>query len=217
MTSLTIALDAELRKPSPTVFGAIAVDLPGYSLNLLDGSGVLSFAGRTFTGKDPVFGTIAAVETISDGFGDTVPAVSITFLPASDASAASLAGPTMQGSPVYIYVGAVDPVTGIPIPDPHLLALMELDVPTLHKEPNARSLEYECVSVFVRLFEDDEGARLAPGFHKSIWPGELALDEITGVTQTYYWGVEGVNITGAVTYVGAAAILPHGGLFGAFE
>ena len=163
--------------------------------------------GRTFTGKDGTFGTISAVETISDGFGDSAPAVSITFLPASDAAAADLAAPTMQGSPVYIYAGAVNPVTGAVIPDPHLLALMELDVPTLHKETNSRSLEYECVSVFERLFETDEGARLAPGFHKSIWPGELALDEITGVTQTIFWGVEGANATGAVT-VGSPFAVP---------
>lgn len=202
MTDLTLAFDAELKKPAPTIFGAIAIDLPGYALNLLDGSGVLTFAGRTFTGRDAIFGTLSTVEEISDGFGDTAPAVSITLLPASDAAAASLAGPTMQGSPVYFYVGAVNVATGLVIPDPHLLAVMELDVPTLHKEANSRSLEYECVSVFERLFETDEGARLAPGFHKSIWPGELALDEITGVTQTYYWGVEGQNITGAVTNVG---------------
>nr|AGU09962.1 hypothetical protein [uncultured organism] len=104
----------------------------------------------------------------------------------------------MQGSPVYIYVGAVNPATGAVVPDPYLLAALELDVPILHKEENSRSLEYECVSVFERLFETDEGARLSPGFHKSIWPGELALDDVTGVAQTFYWGVEGANETGAV-------------------
>ena len=104
---------------------------------------------------------------------------------------------------MLIHIGALDPATGIVIADPHLLFVGELDVPTLHSKANARELDYEVVSVFERFFQDDEGARLAPGYHKSIWPGELALDEITGVTQTYYWGVEGNNSAGAVSAVPA--------------
>ncbi|KAK0359076.1 hypothetical protein LTR94_032741, partial [Friedmanniomyces endolithicus] len=100
MSQLTPALDARLRTDAPIIFGAVAIDLPGYTINLLDGAGVLSFGGRTFAGQDDVFGTISEVEDLTDGTGDSAPAFSLTLLPASDAAAATLAGPQMQGAPV---------------------------------------------------------------------------------------------------------------------
>ena len=201
MAQLTVAFDAALAGSSPTVFGAVAIALPGGNVNLLDGAGVLSFGGRTYVGRDATYGTLAAIENLTDGTGDEAPALSITLLPASDAAAASLAAPTMQGSQVLIHIGAVDPATGAVIPDPQLLFIGELDVPKIVLKANARELEYEVVSVFERFFQDDEGARLAPGYHKSIWPGELGLDDVTGVARTYFWGVEGANNVGAVSAV----------------
>ena len=190
MSELTPALDAALSAPAPTVFGAVEISLPGYDLRLLDGAGVVSFGGKTFVGRDPIYGTLAAIEDIGDGVTDEAPAVGITLLPASDAAAASLAAPTMQGSPVAIWIGAIDRATGAVIPDPYPLFLGELDVPTLRSGANSRSLEYEVVSVFERFFDDDEGARLADGFHKSVWPGEHGFAFVTGVTETVYWGMD---------------------------
>lgn len=190
MSALTPALEAALSGASPLVFGAVEINLPGYDLCLLDGAGVLSFGGKTYRGRDPVYGVLAAIEDIGDGVTEQAPSVGITLLPASDAAAASLAAPTMQGSPVAIYIGAVDPASGAVIPDPHLLFLGELDVPTLKSGPNSRSLEYEVVSVFERFFDDDEGARLSDGFHRSIWPDERGFVFVTGVTETVYWGMD---------------------------
>ena len=190
MTALTPALDAELRKDIPVVFGAVAIDLPDTSVNLLDGAGTLSFGGRIFVGEDATYGTISEVEDLTDGTGDSAPAFSMTLLPSGDAAAAALAAPGMQGSPVYVWVGAVNPATGQPVPDPHLIFMGELDVPTLQSEENARRLTYEVVSVFERLFEDDESARLSSGFHRSIFPNEAGMDGVTGVAETVYWGVQ---------------------------
>src|SRR3546814_3659172 len=74
----------------------------------------------------------------------------------------------MQGSAVALWLAAVDRASGLVYADPELLFLGELDVPTLKSGPSGRSLEYEVVSVFERLFDNDEGARLVPAFHKSI-------------------------------------------------
>lgn len=209
MTQLSPAFDAALSGFSPTIFGAVSIALPGYTLNLLDGSGVLAFGGRTYAGRDDTFGALASIENLTDGTGDEAPALSITLLPAGDAAAADLAAATMQGSSVLIHIGAVDAATGFVIADPHLLFIGELDVPTLKSKANGRELDYEVVSVFERFFQDDEGARLAPGYHKSIWPDELGFDDITGVSQTYYWGVAGNNYVGAVTtYAGLGAFAP---------
>jgi hypothetical protein len=201
MSNLTPAFDAELAKPSPTVFGSVSIDLPQAQINLLDGAGVLTFSGRTYRGMDATYGTLASIEPIEEGVGDEAPALSISLLPSGDAAAADLAAATMQGSPVLIHIGGVNPVNGAVIPDPQLIFIGELDVATLISKENGRQLDYDVVSVFERLFELDEGARLSPGFHQSIWPGEVLFDEITGLTQDYFWGVEGKNVTGAVTPV----------------
>src|SRR3546814_14352344 len=82
------------------------------TIRLLDGSGQLVFDGETYTGRDPVFGSLAAVEAIEDGVGDEAPALNFTLLPASDAASAELASPDMQGSVVSLWLAAVDRATG---------------------------------------------------------------------------------------------------------
>jgi len=208
MSQLTPQLDAALRSPAPLVFGAVSIDLPGVSVNLLDGAGILSFGGRTFVGKDETFGAISDVEDLTDGTGDSAPTFSMTLIPSGDAAAAVLSGPTMQGSPVSVWMGAVDKQTGIPIPDPLLVFVGELDVPTLKSDEQGRLLDYEVVSVFERLFEDDESARLSDGFHQSIFPGELGMKFVTGVAQTIYWGVAGTN-QAVTSYAGGSYSTPY--------
>ncbi len=203
MSQLTPQLDAKLREDAPLVFGAVSIDLPAYSLNLLDGAGATSFGGRAFVGCDDTFGTISEVEDLTDGLGDSAPAFSLTLLPSNDAAAAALAAPDMQGAPVYVWFGAIDHLTGLPVPDPHLAFIGEVDVPTLVSDEHSRQLDYEIVSVFERLFEDDESARLSPGWHQSIFPGQLGLQHVTGVDQPVYWGVVGQQPTVTVASGGA--------------
>ena len=203
MSQLTPALHVALRGDMPLVFGAISIELPDVTVNLLDGAGVLSFGNKTYVGHDETFGTQSEIEDLTDGTGDSAPAFSMTLLPAGDAAAAALAAPTMQGSPVLVYMGAVNPATGLPIPDPQLIFIGELDVPTLHSTEDSRRLGYEVVSVFERLFEDDESARLSAGHHRSIFPNEAGLDYVTGVAQPVYWGIAGSsNVT---TYTGGSS------------
>lgn len=190
MSSLSPQLDAALSAASPLWFGAVRIDLPGTILRLLDGAGFATFDGGTYLGRDPVYGVLAAIDEISDGIGDEAPAIGLTLHPASDAAAADLASPAMQGSPVSIFVGAIDRATGLVVPDPELLFVGILDVPTLRSGRHRRSLEIEVVSTFERFFADDEGARLADGFHQSLWPGEQGLGFVTGVEKTVYWGMD---------------------------
>lgn len=197
MSQLAPALEAELSGDAPLVFGSISIDLPGYQLNLLDGAGVLTFGGRTFVGQDETFGVLSDIDSLTDGVGDSAPAIGITLLPSGDAAAALLAAPTMQGAPVTISLGAVNPATGQVIGTTTIF-IGELDVPSLVSGERERKLNYEVVSVFERLFEDDETARLSPGFHRSVFPGETGLDSVTGVDEPVYWGIAGQNPTGVV-------------------
>lgn len=200
MSAFTPAMEAELRKPFATVFGALKIELPGKTLCLIDGAGSLAFGGDTYTGMDSTFGTIQSVAPARDGVGDEAPTLSITLLPSDDAAAAEICSPTMQGSPVTLYLGAVDPETGGVIADPLAIFSGELDQPVLNVDKGARELDYECVSAFERLFSGDEGARLSDSFHKSIWPGEDGLSNVSGVQRNIYWGVD--RPKGTVSYGG---------------
>lgn len=197
MSAFTPGMETALSADTPLVFGALKIQLPGYTLRLLDGAGVVTFNGETFTGRDATFGTLEAIDVFTDGVGDEAPGISISLLP-SDAAASTLASPTMQGSPVTLWLGAVDRATGAVIPDPLMIFFGEIDQPTLRLGKGTRVLEYECVSSFERLFDVDEGARLANSFHQMIMPGETGFANVTGITKKIYWGSEGPesSITG---------------------
>ncbi|MET0439133.1 MAG: hypothetical protein ABW043_16735 [Devosia sp.] len=207
MSVLDPALDAALSSVSPTVFGAIRVHLPSATICLLDGAGQLSFGGYDYAGSDPTYGTIAAIETLSEGMGDTAPALAITFFPPSDAAAADMSSPAHQGSLIHIHAGAINPATGAVI-GVHELMTLEIDVPTLRADKGTRSLEIEAVSVFQRLFTDDEGIRLSPDFHKDVWPGETGLDDMSSVPQTDYWGAEAPSVP-IYSYPGGGGGTPY--------
>jgi hypothetical protein len=189
MTELTPALDAALSADRPLVFGALELDLPGGAARFLDGAGEISFAGRTFVGTDPTFGTIAAIDAITDGGSDEAPGLGLTLLPPNDTAAAVLAGATVQGATATVWIGAIDSATGIPVPDPYLAFLGEVDVATIRAGENGRSVDYDLVSMSERFFDADEGFRLNQSFHQSVWPGETGFFDVTGIEQTIYWGV----------------------------
>lgn len=203
MSQFSAGMQSALAADTPLLAGLLEINLPnGINVRLLDGSGTLTWNGKTFVGRDPVFGVLAAVDDLSDGIGDEAPALSITLHPGGEASAAQLSSPTMQGSPVSLWLAAVDRRTGGVVPDPLLLFLGELDQPVLRVGKGTRILEYECVSAFERLFENGEGARLADSWHKSIWPGETGLANVTGLAKMIYWGTSVKPVTSGVSSSG---------------
>jgi hypothetical protein len=200
VSSFTPQMQAALAAPQVTVFGAVELLLPGHALRLIEGAGRVQFGdGRVFTGLDATFGAIDAIDVISDGAGDEAPEVTLTLTPAGDAAAGVLASAAMQGAQASLYLGAIDPISGLVIPDPLLVFLGEVDVPTMRSGPEGRRVEYSIVSVFERFFSDDEGARLSDTFHRSVWPGETGLAGVTGVDKPIYWGVEGPR-SASITY-----------------
>lgn len=190
MTQMSVAMDAALAGPAATVFGAVEIALPNHTIRLLSGSGIVVFDGKTFAGRDATYGTIMAIEDLTDGTGDEAPALTLTLAPASDAAAADLASAAMQGSQVSMWLGAIDPANGLVIGEPLLVFLGELDVPRLTAGENTRTLELDITSVFEDFFLSDDGARLSDTFHRYVWPGELGMSFATGVTHQIYWGSE---------------------------
>lgn len=193
MTDLTPAMDAALSADRPLIFGAVEINLPGgVNVRLLDGAGEIGnwqgTGGAAFVGRDATFGVLAAIDPPEDGTGDQAPAMNITLHPPSTAAAAALAAPNMQGSRVRLWLGAIDRAAGGVVADPYLLFDGELDQPILSVDRGERELEYECVSGMERLFDTDEGMRLADSFHQSVWPGETGLANVTGIVKTIIWG-----------------------------
>lgn len=188
MTALSAGLAAALASDNPIVFGAVRIALPGATMRLLDSSGVVAFGGETYTGEDPTFGVLGAISALTDGSGDEAPAFDITIIPPDDTAAGTLAAATMQGSGVQLWLGAVDRATGAPLGDAYLVFAGEVDVPLISAGAQGRMVEYQVVSVMERLFDEDEGAKASDAFHQSIWPGETAFFDVTGIEQTIYWG-----------------------------
>lgn len=181
-------LTAALSQDGAWLFGAMKMVLPSQTLRLLDGSGILTIGGESYAGADAAFGTIAAIDDVTEDMGDEAPEIRFSVFPSSDTALATLASPDMQGSPITLMIGALDPATNALIGNPEVVFFGELDVPTMRSGEGGRSVEYTAVSVFERLFETDEGQRATDGFHQSIWPGELGLAFVTGTTQQLYWG-----------------------------
>ena len=190
MSDLTPAMDVAIGADRALLFVAVEINLPGYDLRLLDGAGEVPLFGHVFRGRDPLYGTLASGESIRDGLGDQAPAVKLTLLPPTSTAAATLASAAMQGSRVRIWLGVLNALTGLPVPDPTVLFDGEIDVPTMKWSMRGREVEYRVASVFERFFELEEGIRLSDSHHQAIWPGELGLGFVTGVADQVFWGME---------------------------
>lgn len=106
------ALKNALAQPAPLLFGALKIELPSYTLRLLDGSASLQIGTEIYAGIDASFGTIASISELSEEMGDSAPEVTVTLMPPDVSATAVLSHPNMQGSVSTIMVGAVDAATG---------------------------------------------------------------------------------------------------------
>lgn len=184
------ALAAAVAARSPWIFVALRIELPGHVIRLLDGAGAIQIADETYTGRDEVFGTLAAMEALVEDESGQAPELRFVLHPADMAAAVALTSPSVQGALMWMLVGAFNPATGLPIGQPDIPFYGEIDVPVLQLGEHSRQIEFTAVSVFERLFEIDEGQRATDGFHQSIWPGELGLYNMTGTEQKLYWGTK---------------------------
>jgi hypothetical protein len=181
-------LAGQFDPPSLLVFVAVEIALAAGFLRLVDGSGQVTFAGRTFAGLDPAYGVLNSLDPITDGFGDQAPGLAITINPATTDAAAILAGEDMQGRSVLIWIGTINPATGVVATDPVLVFVGEVDQGVLSVGIGTRSLALNCVSIWEQLFDDAQGVRLTNAYHQSAWPGELGFEYMTAVARQLPWG-----------------------------
>lgn len=167
--------------------GLIKVVLPGATLLLCDGAFV-KWDAETFRSADSTFGVVGQIEPIAEGVGDEIPALRITFNPASTAAAAELSQPDWQGSHVQMWVAEVSPATNVIVGTPALMFDGQTDSTELVIAKGKRELGMDVVAAAERLFVINEGNTLTPRFHKSLYPGELGEDNATGVGIGKAWG-----------------------------
>lgn len=180
---------ADFDAPKLMLVGLVEITLPTKTIPLCDG-GFVYKDGHKFTSADDEFGSIESVAALEERIGDEAPGGRLTFLPVNTAAAATLSQPSFQGSPMKFWLGRVDEQTGQLSGEPELVFDGELDVTILRVGLRTRTLDMEFISVAERLFNINEGNVLSPRFHKSIWPGELGLDNAHGVGTTIAWGTE---------------------------
>lgn len=185
------ALVTALQAPAPTKCSLLRLDLPAGALCLTDGGFVTFDAGEgegdeLYLGRDPVYGVLGSLPTIKDGAEAQTTRLDIVILPSSDTAAAALGSPTIQGVRVQWWEGAIDRETGLLIGEPEIKFDGELDRARL-SVGDSWELTIECGTQAERQLEPNADWRLNHSFHSLIWPGELGLSYVDGVTRKKEW------------------------------
>jgi len=185
------ALVTALQAPAPTKATLVRFDLPGGALCLTDGGFVVFDAGdgegdETYLGRHPTYGVLGSVPSIKDGAEAQTTRVDIVILPASEAAVTALKSPTLQGVRVQWWEGAINRATGALAGEPELKFDGEFDRARM-TVGDSWALTMECGTQAERQLEPNADWRLNHSFHSLIWPGELGLIFVDGVTRKKEW------------------------------
>lgn len=204
---MTPAMIAALSQQRASATGFFEMDFPSGTRRLLIGSGEVSYGGQTFKGFDGTIGSISGGDTVREDASGEAPNTTLTVEVASTADKSDIASEEVQLTRVRISLAALA-LDGsnhlIAIPDPELLFDGFIDQATSGLDQKKDEVTYTIISAFDYFFEDSEGQRLNGVFHKTVWPGETGLDNVTGVTRKVYWGSLGPAATSGVTTGGGA-------------
>jgi uncharacterized membrane protein YgcG len=174
------------------LIGLLKIELNGGdTIRLCDGGFIPDFLGEEYRSLDPTFGTIASLESLTEGVGEEIPAMELGLNPNSDSAPSDLSQPGFQRSQVWLWIAEKNEATGqIVVGSETLMFYGQIDQTVLKVGRTVRDLSMTIVSTLERLFLRNEGNTLSPTFHKSVWPGETGHDNATGLTVPVAWGVE---------------------------
>lgn len=198
--TLSPAMATGLQATAITIFYAVRIELPDASINLIDGSGSVTFpvngTPHTFISKNDTFGTLLAISSVEESFAAESPSLQITLAPPTSTAIATLTAVRSQGSPVYLWCGLYNNGIGQVIGSPELLFSGRIDFVKTSATDGNRACEIEVASVWDRLFIPSEGERLNHHWHSSIWPGETGLSQsVNSVVVNPIWGSAQVQPT----------------------
>lgn len=168
--------------------GLLQIVLPDHTIRWCDGAFFIH-DGNVFRGRDSIYGTVAKVDTLQEGVGDSVPALTMTILPPDSTAAADLSSAGNQTARVTFMLAEYDYDTGvITSADVQFNGQVDQSVFTIGR--GVRKLDMSVVSLVERVFERDIGNTLNPTFQKSIWPDDTGHDQATGLAVAVAWGTE---------------------------
>ena len=176
--------------------GLLKIELPERTIRFSDG-GAIVFNGETYRPKDAVFGTVAQVEELTEGAGDSVASNGITLLPPDTSAPADLSRPGHQRARVRFWLQEYDVDAGVVTTNSKPQFDGQIDQTHFMVSKTQRQLSITIVSLAEQLFEGDIGNSLSPNFHKSVHPGELGHDNATGLVIPVAWGTERPNTGGS--------------------
>ena len=171
-------LKAALQARSVTTFSAVEMILPGdpgATVRLCSG-GIVAFDSMTFSGLDPVWGSLERAETVRDGVESTRTTGRASFLIPNDDALALLLNINAQGAPISMWQGAVSRETGLAAGNTaDLLFEGVIDTGTLLIDQDTRQAIITCTTRSEYQQYAGEEWRISDAFHQSIWPGEIGL------------------------------------------
>lgn len=184
-------LEAGYRLVSPVTASLVRIDLPGGPLCLTDGGFAVFDAGEgegpeTYFARHQTYGTLGSLPSVKDGADAKTTRVEVEVLPPSDIAVAALASPSLQGVRVQWWEAIIDRGTGGLIGEPLLKFDGELDKPRF-RVGDSWALTLECGTQAERMLEPNADWRLNNAFHQRIWPAELGLIHVDGVTRKVEW------------------------------
>lgn len=183
-----MTLETDLGATRPLIFCAVKIVAPFATLRILDGESTLTIDAETYTGGSD-YGDLAGLDTFTDGDGNTAPRLKVSLYLPSDDLISDWLDPEVQGSPVTVWLGAVDRATGAAVSE--VIFRGEVDQPTLLIGRDKRWIDLDTCSYLERFFDLNTGVRLNDAWHQSIWPGEKGLDQVTGINRQQPWGIGG--------------------------
>lgn len=200
---MTPEMIAALAQDRAFVTGLFEFDFASGTRRLMLGSGEVQYksTGLFYKGFDDTFGSIESGDELREDASGEAPNTTLTINLADGVDKAQVAASDVQLTPVKIFLAAIEFGAGNrlrTVDDPELLFDGFIDQPVINLDGKQDEVTYSIISAFDYFFEDDEGQRLNGPFHKSIWPGEKGLDNVTGVTKKIYWGTYGPGAAGGV-------------------
>lgn len=206
--TLSAQMNAAISASEVTIFNALQIILPTMTINLLDKASVVTFpvngVATTFTGLDPVFGSLSSIDPAGSQMGNETPRCSIVLLPPSKEAIGVLTDPNIQGAPVRAYVGVLDQNTGQVVGDPLQFWSGVIDVGYAIDDGTSHSVELDTVSVLAKFLTRKEGRRLTVAWQQTHFPGSRGLAFNVAATETPVWGADGINGTGISTGTGGS-------------
>jgi hypothetical protein len=168
--------------------GLLKIDLPDRTVTLCD-AGFITYDGDLYTGRDDILGTIASIDSMSEGANDEIPALDIAFNPPGPLAFTDLTSGALQRSQVRLWLAEYDIATNEVVGTPDLLFLGQLDQPSIRYSRTEYSISISCVSLAEWFFELDTGNGLSDTEHQSRYPGELGHANATGLQIPVAWGI----------------------------